>query len=83
MKISITKINKVVWIVIEEFINVYGYAPSLRDIMRIGNISSTSVVQYSIKKLEKIRVVNATTNTSRSIRLLVPFSDRNTLDIPC
>ena len=75
----ITSTNKVVWLVIEEFINVYGYAPSRRDIMRIGNISSISLVNYNIKKLEKFKIISTTFNTARAIRLLVPFASRNTV----
>lgn len=77
--ISLTKIDKVVWITIEEFINSYGYSPSIKDIMRIGNISSTSVVQYSIKKLEKIRVLRTIPRMARATKILVLFEDRNVI----
>ena len=75
--ISLTKIDKVVWITIEEFINSYGYSPSIKDIMRIGNISSTSVVKYSMKKLEKIRVLRTIPRMARATKLLILFEDRN------
>lgn len=79
---TITQIDKIVWIVIEEFTNIYGYAPSLRDIMRIGNVSSTSVVKHSIGKLEKLNILRTVIRTARTIKLLVPFSLRNTVDVP-
>jgi repressor LexA len=55
---------------IEEFILEYGFPPSLREIMRGIEVSSTSVASYHIRRLERKGVLEFQPNTSRGIRLL-------------
>jgi len=47
-----------------------GYSPSIRDIMQLADISSTSVVVYHLKKLERQGAIRRAPTTARSITLL-------------
>lgn len=55
---------------IEGFILENGFPPSLREIMTGMEISSTSVVSYSVRRLEYKGILELQPNTSRGIRLL-------------
>ena len=55
---------------IREFISKSGYPPSIREIGEAADISSTSVVNYNLKALEKKKLIARDRTVSRGIRLL-------------
>jgi SOS-response transcriptional repressor LexA len=55
--------------VIKEFWLEHGYGPDARDIMARLNISSSSVVYYNLKRMQKMGEVLWDRNKARSIRL--------------
>jgi repressor LexA len=65
---------------IRDFIEDRGYAPTVRDIMRSCNISSTAVVQHHLRMLEREGYINRDPEISRSITF--PESERNTFKLP-
>ena len=65
---------------IQEFIDDRGYPPTVRDIVRSCNISSTAVVQHHLRMLEKEGYINRDPEVSRSITL--PDRERNTFKVP-
>ena len=54
---------------IRDFIQERGYPPTVRDIARELEISSTSVVDYHLKRLEQARWIERDPRSSRGIRL--------------
>jgi len=65
---------------IYEFLEEKGYAPTVRDIMRDCNISSTAVVQHHLGMLEKEGYINRDPEVSRSITLTE--RERHTVKVP-
>lgn len=63
---------------IRQYLRDNGYPPSVRDIGRGCNISSTSVVVYNLNKLEKAGYIRRQSDISRGIELL----DRRLVYIP-
>jgi repressor LexA len=55
-----------------------GYAPTVRDIVRGCNISSTSLVQYHLNVLEKEGQIRRDPEVFRSIQLV----ERNIIEVP-
>jgi len=55
---------------IEDFIREHSYPPSIREIVEGGRISSTSVVDYNLKVLERQGYIARDREVSRGIRLL-------------
>lgn len=55
---------------IRYFLEDKGYAPTVRDIMKGCNISTPSVVQYHLNKLEKEGYIQRDPQVFRSIRLV-------------
>jgi len=55
---------------IHDFLRQEGYPPSVRDIARGCQISSTSVVTYNLDRLEEARYIRRHSNISRGIELL-------------
>jgi repressor LexA len=55
---------------IEEFLIDNDYPPTIRDIQRELNISSTSVVDYNLKVLEQRNLIHRNKNISRGIELV-------------
>src|SRR5438105_4859253 len=53
-----------------EFISEHDYPPSIRDIQIGCDISSTSVVDYNLKALEKLGLIRRDREVSRAIELL-------------
>lgn len=53
-----------------EFIDNHDYPPSIRDIQVGCNISSTSVVDYNLKALERLGFIRRDREVSRAIELL-------------
>jgi repressor LexA len=59
---------------IERFVTEKGYPPSIRDIQRGCDISSTSVVDYNLNILENRGLIDRHADVSRGIRLLTKTS---------
>ena len=55
---------------LEQFIAEHDYPPSIRDIQNGCNISSTSVVDYNLKRLEEKGLIRRDREVSRAIELL-------------
>lgn len=55
---------------IQDFQSEKGYLPSIRDIVRGCNISSTSVVNYNLHRLEEMGYMKRERKISRGIELL-------------
>src|SRR5689334_3672017 len=68
---------------IEQFLIDNDYPPTIRDIQRDLNISSTSVVDYNLKVLETRNLIRRNKNISRGIELVGRVtSRRNIVSIP-
>src|SRR3990172_7499502 len=66
-----------------EFINDHDYPPSIRDIQVGCDISSTSVVDYNLKALERLGSIRRDREASRAIELLDRGSRRpRTVPVP-
>jgi len=55
---------------IQEFIQEYGIPPTVRDIQKACNISSTSVVDYNLRLLDRDGYLNRRPDVARGIELL-------------
>jgi len=55
---------------LQEFIDAHDYPPSIRDIQNGCDISSTSVVDYNLKRLEEKGFIRRDREVSRGIELL-------------
>lgn len=66
---------------IRGFIEERGYAPTVRDIAKGCSISTPSVVQHHLDKLEKERYINRDPQVFRSIRL-IEKGELGTVDVP-
>lgn len=55
---------------IGKFTHDRGYPPTIREIGEAADISSTSVVSYNLKKLEKEGYINRDLQVSRGVRLV-------------
>jgi repressor LexA len=67
---------------IEKFLDENDYPPTIRDIQRDLDISSTSVVDYNLKVLEGRDLIRRNRNISRGIELVGRVSHRNVIAIP-
>jgi repressor LexA len=54
---------------IERFVSQHGYPPTIREIGKACNISSTSVVNYNLNKLEREGLLLRDKDVSRGLRL--------------
>src|SRR3954469_18731990 len=61
---------------IREFVEHHGYPPSIRDIGAAVGISSTSVVDYNLRVLERDGYLRRTRDVSRGIELLADLGTR-------
>lgn len=59
-----------VFVYVRMFINDHGYAPSTRQIMAGCGINSTSVVRYTLRKLEDADMLKVHPGISRGIVLM-------------
>lgn len=64
---------------IREFVDEHDYPPSIRQIQETCGISSTSVVDYNLRILEKQGFIRRDREVSRGIELLSPGSRRGRL----
>jgi repressor LexA len=67
---------------IYNFLSKKGYPPSIRDIQKGCNISSTSVVDYNLNILESRGIISRHAEISRGIRLLSKSPSENISTIP-
>jgi repressor LexA len=69
---------------LESFISEHDYPPSIRDIQHGCDISSTSVVDYNLKRLEERGFIRRDREISRAIELLggATRSRRRTIPVP-
>jgi repressor LexA len=68
---------------IDNFLSKKGYPPSIRDIQKGCNISSTSVVDYNLNILEERGIISRHAEISRGIRLLnKPSASENISTVP-
>lgn len=71
--------------VIETFINEKGFPPTVRELMEILSIASTSTIIYYLNKLEEKNLIKRDSNKSRSIELtknLIANSKQNIKKVP-
>jgi repressor LexA len=61
---------------IRAFIHEHGYPPAIRDIGRALGISSTSVVDYNLKALERAGYLHREREVSRGVRLVDEVEQR-------
>lgn len=64
---------------VQGFLEENAYPPSIRDIQSGCAISSTSVVDYNLKALERLNLIRRDREVSRAIELLGHKSRRSTL----
>lgn len=68
---------------IERFLEENNYPPTIREIQRDLNISSTSVVDYNLNILEQRNLIRRNRNISRGIELVNrPAAIRNIVRVP-
>lgn len=68
---------------IDRFLSEKGYPPSIRDIQKGCDISSTSVVDYNLNILESRGYINRHADVSRGIKLLTKTSSsEKVVDVP-
>ena len=61
----------------EDFLDEHGYPPTVRDIQRGCDISSTSVVSYNIEILKREGLIRKDDGVSRGLGLVSPRHQRN------
>src|SRR3989337_1232915 len=67
---SLSSKQQAIFRFIREFIRDHDYPPSIRDIQDGCNISSTSVVDYNLKALERLGHIRRDREVSRAIELV-------------
>lgn len=68
---------------IGEFVDDNGYPPTIREIGSACNISSTSVVNYNLNKLERAGLLARDREVSRGLRLMTDdYTDKNLFRVP-
>lgn len=59
-----------IWEFLQEFYSDYGVPPTVRDIQKACEISSTSVVDYNLDKLRQAGYINRRRDVARGIEIL-------------
>jgi repressor LexA len=67
---DLTQKQREILLFVENYIAEHNYPPTVRDIREGCKLSSTSVVDYNLKRLEALEYVSRDTNISRSIKVL-------------
>ncbi|GIV82082.1 MAG: hypothetical protein KatS3mg051_1436 [Anaerolineae bacterium] len=73
MKLTIADLGDTtiaVWQAIAEYERWHGYAPSFRDLVELCGLSSTSVAEYHVNRLEAAGVVRRTPGIARGMVLV-------------
>ena len=84
MEILTEKQNEVL-VAIKKFIAKEGFPPTVRELCKKLNLSSSSTIQYHIEKLEKKGYLKKVDTKTRTIELLVEneyIKDKNNVAIP-
>ncbi|KKK48193.1 hypothetical protein LCGC14_3147590, partial [marine sediment metagenome] len=68
--------------VIREFIGEHSYPPSHRDIMRMADISSTSVVSYNLRRLRDFDLIDLPDAYGRALRLIGDAAGSHEIMVP-
>ena len=80
---ELTRRQRAILTFIERFLEVNDYPPTIRDIQRELDVSSTSVVDYNLKVLETRNLIRRNRNISRGIEVVGRNSGRrNMVTIP-
>jgi repressor LexA len=74
--------QKAILAFIERFINEHGYPPTIREIGKACNISSTSVVNYNLNKLEREGLLVRDREVSRGLRLAEMVQNPGLIRVP-
>ncbi len=77
----LSKLQEKIFQYIKDFWEQSGYSPSIRDIMNALTISSTSVVDYNLDRLEERSLIQRDGKRSRTIKVL-GLPDRRTMMLP-
>ena len=67
---------------ISDFVEENGYPPTIREIGKACDISSTSVVNYNLNKLERAGLLMRDREVSRGLRLAESLIDTNLIRVP-
>ncbi len=80
---ELTRRQRAILTFIERFLDENDYPPTIRDIQRELDVSSTSVVDYNLKVLETRNLIRRNRNISRGIEVVGRNSGRhNVVTIP-
>jgi repressor LexA len=74
--------QKIVLEFIQGFIKENGYPPTIREIGKACGISSTSVVNYNLNKLEREGLLVRDREVSRGLKLRSPLKPGNVIRVP-
>ena len=69
---KLTKKQEEVLTVIKKYIAIHGYAPSVREVCELMNLSSTATVFVHMRHLMKKGYLKQTDNKFRTLEVLVP-----------
>ena len=65
--------------VLEHYTDQYGYPPSIREMCSRANISSTSVANYYLDRLEELGYIERDRRVSRGVRVIKSYDESGTL----
>lgn len=74
-KTTLSKRQKKILEFLQEFIGSHHYPPTIREIGAAAGISSTSVVNYNLNRLEELGYIERERTVSRGLRLLRPLQE--------
>jgi repressor LexA len=66
--------------VLERYTDQHGYPPSIREMCSRANISSTSVANYYLDRLEEQGYIERDRRVSRGVRVIKSYSEQSVLD---
>ena len=66
--------------VLERYTDQHGYPPSIREMCSRANISSTSVANYYLDRLEELGYIERDRRVSRGVRVIKSYSEPGVLD---
>jgi len=67
---------------IKEYLDEYDYPPTIREIGTAAGISSTSVVNYNLERLESMGYIERNREVSRGLRLVGYAGGQKTREVP-
>lgn len=67
---------------IREYLDEYDYPPTIREIGAAAKISSTSVVNYNLERLESMGLIERNREVSRGLRLVGYGGGQKTREVP-